>query len=309
MEDRRFLITGGAGMVGSHIADALFLQGAAEVRVLGSKDVRDPLEVTRAMEGVDVVFHQAELHTTQCSDVPRMAHEVMVDGTFNVAEAAVNAGVRKVVVASSAAVYGRARIFPTAEDHHTYGCRTLFGAAKAFNESLFRSFHEMYGLHYVALRYFDVYGPQLHMGAPGAGRLIRWMERIDAGLPPVILGDGTDIIDLVHVEDVARANLLAAAVPLTDEVFNIGSGVTTRVIDLAQALLDEMGSPLAPEFAGIPASNPVPVRQADTIRARHVLGFEASVMLESGLKSLVSWWRSQREPDGGNGMRLVAAPR
>lgn len=317
MEHRRFLITGGAGLVGSHIADALVLAGAADVIVLdkfsrGSldnlqwamahgpvtvieADIRSPQAVTAAMEGVDVVFHQAALRITQCAEEPRLAHEVMVDGTFNVAEAAVAAGVKKVVLASSASVYGMARTFPTTEAHDLYANRTLYGAAKAFNEALLRSFHEMYGLDYVALRYFNVYGPRLAMRGPHTEVLIRWMERIEAGAAPIIFGDGSDVVDFVEISDVARANLLAAEWPATDQVFNVGSGVPTTLGHLAETLLEVMGSSLEPEYAPARAVNPVPVRLADTTLAREQLGFEARVSLSEGLDRLVTWWRHERQ--------------
>ena len=316
MDNRRVLITGGAGLVGSHIADAAILAGAAEVRVfeqfargtlanLGwaaqrgplnvvEGDVRDPSALARAVDGIDVVFHQAALRITLCAEEPRLAHEVMVDGTFNVAEAAARAGVDKVVVASSASVYGMASVFPTPEDHHTYANRTLYGAAKAYNEALFRSFHEMAGLDYVALRYFNVYGPRMAIWGPHTEVLVRWMERIEAGRPPVIFGDGTDVVDFVYVGDVARANILAASSPVTDDVFNVGSGVPTALLEVASTLLDVMGSRLEPEFAPARVVNPVPVRLADRSRARQMLGFEAETSLRDGLDRLVTWWRGER---------------
>jgi UDP-glucose 4-epimerase len=317
MEHGRFLITGGAGLVGSHIVDALVLAGATDIIVLdkfsrGSltnlrwalahgpvtvieADIRDRRAVTSAMEDVDVVFHQAALRITQCAEEPRLAHEVMVDGTFNVAEAAVNTGVKKVVVASSASVYGLAETFPTPEAHHLYANRTLYGAAKAFNEALFRTFHEMYGLDYLALRYFNVYGPRLAMHGPHTEVLIRWMERIEGGAAPIIFGDGSDVVDFVYITDIARANLLAAQSALTDDVFNVGSGVPTTLGHLAETLLEVMGSSLAPEYAPARAVNPVPVRLADTTMARDRLGFEVEVSLADGLDQLVTWWRKERQ--------------
>ena len=131
------------------------------------------------MAGVDVVFHLAAIRITQCAEEPRLALEVLVDGTFNVLEAAAEAGVRKVVASSSASVYGLAEQFPTPEDHHPYANDTFYGAAKVFNEGLLRSFHAMYGLDYVALRYFNVYGPRMDVHGLYTEVLIRWMERIE----------------------------------------------------------------------------------------------------------------------------------
>jgi UDP-glucose 4-epimerase len=257
-------------------------------------DIRDARLVASVMEGVDVLFHQAAIRITQCAEEPRLALEVLVDGTYNVLEAAVRAKVRKVVAASSASIYGLAEAFPTPEHHHAYNNRTLYGAAKVFNEGLLRSFHEMYGLDYVALRYFNVYGPRMDVHGAYTEVLIRWMERIEAQQPPIIFGDGAQTMDFVYAEDIARANVLAAQAAVTDEVFNVASGVETSLDDLAKALLRAMDSDLAPEYGPERKVNPVPRRLASTAKARTMLGFEAEVPLEEGLRHLVTWWRGQR---------------
>jgi nucleoside-diphosphate-sugar epimerase len=314
--DRRVLITGGAGLIGSHIADLLvrepvagiivcdnFVRGRREnlAAVLDDRrvtiiegDIRDRELLARAMQGVDMVFHQAAIRITQCAEEPRLALEVLADGTFNVLEAAVGAGIKKVVAASSASIYGLAEEFPTGEHHHPYNNRTLYGAAKAFNEGLLRSFYEMYGLNYVALRYFNVYGPRMDIYGAYTEVFIRWMERIITGRPPLIFGDGKQTMDFVYVEDIARANILAAKADVTDEVFNVASGMETSLNDLAEALLRVMGSDLQPEYGSERKVNPVPRRQADVRKARQLLGFEASVSLEEGLRRLAAWW--QEEP-------------
>ena len=316
LEGQRALVTGGAGVVGSHVVDRLVEAGAAEIVVfdklsrgrrenldralaggsvtLIEGDIRDSGLVGRVMEGIDVVFHQAAIRITQCAEQPRLALEVMVDGTFNVLEAAMVAGVRKVVAASSAAVYGAAEVYPTPESHHTYGNATLYGAAKAFDESLLRSFHDMYGLEYVALRYFNVYGPRMDIHGPHTEVLVRWMDRIAAGEPPLILGDGRQTMDFVYVEDVADANILAAIVDVNDEVFNVGTGVEVSLNDLVGTLLHVMGSDLKPEYGPERSVNPVPRRVAETSKAERMLGFRASVDLDQGLRQLVDWWRAER---------------
>lgn len=315
MRNQRILITGGAGLVGSHIADEVVRAGAGKVLVFDKLsrgrrenlawalengpvtvvegDIRDRDRLAQVMHGVDVVFHQAAIRITQCAEEPRLAFGVMVEGTFNLLEAAARTGVRKVVVASSASVYGMAENFPTQEAHHPYDNRTLYGAAKLFNESLARSFHEMYGLGYVALRYFNVYGPRMDIRGQHTEVLIRWIERIAAGEPPLILGDGTQTMDFVHVRDVANANVLAASSEVTDEVLNVGSGVETSLDELALALLRVMDSDLEAEHGPERAVNPVPRRLADTAKARRLLGFEARVGLEQGLRELVEWWRAE----------------
>lgn len=254
-------------------------------------EVEDTAALADATAGVDVVFHMAALRITQCAEEPRRALEVLVNGTFNVVEAAVNAGVRRVVAASSASVYGLANDFPTSEEHHPYANRTMYGAAKVFNEGLLRSFNEMYGLEYVALRYFNVYGPRIDTHGAYTEALVRWIQRIEAGEAPVIFGDGSQTLDLVYVDDVARANVLAASTPLSDEVFNVGAGRETTLTELALELLSAMGSELRPEYVAERTVNPVPRRLADTTRARTRLGFEAEIGLEEGLRRLVEWCR------------------
>jgi UDP-glucose 4-epimerase len=152
----------------------------------------------------------------------------------------------------------------------------------------------MYGLPYVALRYFNVYGPRMDIHGRYTEVLIRWMDRIAAGQPPLIFGDGKQTMDFVYIDDVARSNVLALQSDLSDDVFNIASGVETSLNDLAHALLKVMGSDLQPEYTEERKVNPVPRRLADTSKAAEILGFRARVGLEEGLDRLVRWWQAQR---------------
>jgi UDP-glucose 4-epimerase len=316
LDAKRVLITGGAGLIGSHIADLLVAEGNPEIIILDNftrgrreniasamtkgrvrvveGDIRDRELLREVMQGVDLLFHQAAIRITHCAEDPRLALEVLADGTFNVLEAAVQAKVKRVVAASSASVYGLAEEFPTTEKHHPYNNRTLYGAAKVFNEGLLRSFNDMYGLDYVALRYFNVYGPRMDIYGAYTEVLIRWMERIAAGQPPLVLGDGNQTMDFVFVEDIARANILAAKSDVTDEVFNVASGTETSLNDLAFALLRVMGSSLKPEYGPARKVNAVSRRLAETNNARDKIGFEAQISLEEGLRRLVAWWQSSR---------------
>ncbi|MEU5310397.1 SDR family NAD(P)-dependent oxidoreductase [Streptomyces sp. NPDC021562] len=315
---KKILVTGGAGTIGSNLVDLLAEGGAREVVVLDNfvrgrranldralpsgvveiveGDVRDADTVRKVTEGADLVFHLAAIRITQCAEEPRLANEVLVDGTFNVLEAAAAAGVGKVIASSSASVYGMAEEFPTTERHHPYNNDTFYGAAKAFNEGMLRSFHAMYGLDYVALRYFNVYGPRMDIHGLYTEVLIRWMERIEAGEPPLILGDGSQTMDFVDVRDIARANVLAAESDVTDEVFNIASGTETSLKELAEGLLAAMGAEgLEPVHGPARTVNSVVRRLADTSRAAERLGFEARIDLRTGLRDLVQWWRAERE--------------
>ncbi|WMT92836.1 NAD-dependent epimerase/dehydratase family protein [Pelagibacterium sp. H642] len=315
MQGKRVLITGGAGLIGSHIADLVAGEGPEEIVVLDNfvrgrlsnldtakrlcpvriveGDIRDMDTVTRVTTGMDIVFHQAAIRITQCAEEPRLAFDVLAGGTFNVLEACVRNNVGKVVAASSASVLGLAETFPTSENHHPYDNRTIYGAAKTFNEGLLRSFAEMYGLKYVALRYFNVYGPRMDVFGVYTEVLIRWMERIAAGRAPIIMGDGLQTMDFVDARDIARANILAAKSKVTDEVFNVASGVETSLVELAKLLLEVMKSDLTPEYAPARKVNAVPRRLADTRKAKEKLGFEARIRLRQGLEDLVGWWRAE----------------
>jgi UDP-glucose 4-epimerase len=310
----RVLITGGAGLIGSHVADRLAAAGAGEIVVIDNLsrgrraalseaaarasvrliegDIRDRALLARACEGVNVLFHLAALRLTYCAEQPRLALEVMADGTFNVLEAAVAGGIARVVAASSASIYGMAEEFPIEETHHPYNNDTIYGAAKLFNEGILKSFRAMYGLDYVALRPFNVYGPRMDVAGAYTEVLVRWMERIERGEPPVIFGDGTQTMDFVYVDDVARAFLLAAEADVAGEVFNIASGVETSLNELARALILAMGARVAVQYGPARKVNAVPRRLADTARAKARLGFVAAVDLSEGLRRLVAWWRS-----------------
>ena len=309
----RTLVTGGAGLIGSHLIDQLLQVGAAEVVVVDNLsrgnlaalregmssgrvsfiegDIRDCALLARAFENVDVLFHLAAIRLTQAAEEPRLALEVMADGTFNVLEAAVKARVRRVVAASSASIYGMADEFPISEEHHSYNNDTIYGAAKAFNEGLLASFRSMYGLDYVALRPFNVYGPRMDTRGAYTEVLVRWIDRVSHGQPPIIFGDGKQTMDWVYVEDVARAFLLAAVSNASGEVFNVATGVETSLTTLADALLSAMKADLAVEYGPSRTISAVSRRVADTRRARERLGFSATVPLVEGLEKLVTWWR------------------
>ncbi|GAA4862210.1 NAD-dependent epimerase/dehydratase family protein [Kitasatospora terrestris] len=320
VEGSRCLVTGGAGTIGSTVVDQLIEAGAGEVVVLDNfvrgrtenlaharatarpgqlrvvdGDIRDRALLRELLgDDTDLLFHLAAIRITQCAAEPRLALEVMVDGTFDVVEAAAEKGVKKLIASSTASVYGLADVFPTPETQHPYNNDTLYGAAKVFNEGLLRSFHAMYGLDYVALRYFNVYGPRMDVHGRYTEVFIRWMERIVAGLPPLIFGDGAQTMDFVYTEDIARANLLAAAAPVTDRVYNIASATEVSLRGLADALLRAMDSDLDVEHGPARGTAGGVVRRlADISAAERDLGWKPERDLEEGLRRLVTWWRQQ----------------
>ena len=315
LQGSRVLITGGAGFIGSHIADQLLAgEGVREVVLLDNMlrgiprnvqdalrsgrarliegDIRDRALVDQLLAGADYCFHMAALRITRCAENPREALEVMYDGAFNVVEACARHGVKKLVAASSASVLGTADEFPTREDHHPYNNRTLYGAAKLANELMYRAFNDMYGLPYVALRFFNVYGPRMDLEGKYTEVLIRWYQLIKQGAPPLLFGAGDQTMDFVYVEDVARANVLAMKADASDAVFNVASQRETSLRQLCETLLGAMGSQLEPKHVPLPAERKaVEVRRrlADTTKAKRLLGFEAQVPLEEGLVRLVRW--------------------
>src|SRR3989442_5627874 len=251
----RVVVTGGAGNVGSHLVDAALAAGAREVVALDALvrgvpenladalgtgrarlvevDIRDREAVRANVAGADVVFHQAALRWTRCQEDPRECQRVMVDGTFNVLEAAADAKVARVVLASSAVVYGEPIRLPIDEDHPLNGT-TVYGAAKAANEQMARAFAHLSDLPTTALRYFNVYGARQDIRSKHLEVMIRWLDLIDERRPVVLFGDGSSSADFVYVDDVVRANMLAAESSATNAIVNVCTGVETRMITLAE---------------------------------------------------------------------------
>ena len=316
-KNQRVLVTGGAGLIGSTIVDQLTFSDDVEIFVYDNfvrgrmanlagalergnvtvieGDIRDVTALAKVMADIDIVYHMAAVRITLCAEDPRLALEVMADGTFNVLDAAVTANVDKVLVASSASVYGLADTFPTTEDHHPYNNRTIYGATKVFTEGLLRSFNEMYGLDYVAMRYFNVYGPRMDIHGAYTEVLIRWMELIEKGESPVIFGDGSMTMDFVYIDDIARATILAADSDATDVVVNVAGGTETSLLELVRALTKTMGGTVEPVCIDHKNITAVSRRLADTSKAKNLIGFQAEVELEEGLSRLVDWWRASRQ--------------
>jgi UDP-glucose 4-epimerase len=313
IQGSRFLVTGGAGFVGSTIVDQLLAAGAAEVRVIDNfvrgnwsnlndalatgrvkvteGDIRNVHLVDDLTKGMDYVFHQAALRITRCAEFPREAVEVLMIGTLNVLEAAVHHKVKKIVSASSASVYGEPSYLPMDEEH-PFNNRTMYGAGKIANEQMLRAYTTTFGLPYVAFRYFNAYGPRMDMTGVYTEVLVRWLDAIEAGSPPLIFGDGEQSMDFVYIDDVARANLLAMQSDVSDEVFNVGTGVQTSLNQLCATLLKLMGSTLKPEHRPARAVNNVSRRRASIEKAERLLGFRATVGLEEGLQRLIEWRNS-----------------
>lgn len=320
LEDSRVLVIGGAGFVGSHVVDQLALEPVREIVVLdnfvrGTRpnlgramsdprvrlvegSVTDPELLVQLMRDADYVFHLAALWLYECVHQPRSALEVNVVGTYNVVEAAQESGVKKVVYSSSASVYGDALATPMTEEH-PFNNRTMYGATKIAGEQFFRAFYEQHGLDYVGLRYMNIYGPRMDYSGAYVSVIMKVLDRIEQGVPPIIFGDGSQSYDFVHVADVARANLLALESTATDAFLNIGMGVKTSINELVQMLLAITDSDLQPEYR--PQEQMfVTNRVGSTEKADRLLGFRATVPLSEGLRSVVEWRRrDQQQAVGG----------
>jgi UDP-glucose 4-epimerase len=320
LDGANILVTGGCGLIGSTTIDQILATSSPKKIVIfdnlvrGSMrnvheilkdprvelvegDIRDSNAVMKVTAGMDVVIHMAAIRITACAADPREAMEVMCDGSYNVIDAAQKCSVQRVLAASSASVYGMADQFPTNEEHHPYNNRTWYGASKVMLEGLLRSFNDMYGLNYVAMRYFNVYGPRMDIHGKYTEVLVRWMQRIEEGVPPLILGDGKTSMDFINIQDLARANVLALKADVSDEVFNVASGVETDLNGLAATLMKVMGADagMAPEYGPERSVNAVARRLADTSKAENLLGFKAEIDLEDGLSRLVAWWRANKD--------------
>lgn len=305
----RFLVTGGLGFVGSQLVKRLLEEGAGEVVCFDLKreipgllrekandprlkivsgDISKWEEVSRAISGCDYVFHQAGLRVTQCAKEPRLAHQVMVDGTFHVAQACVEHRVKKLIHASSAIVYGEPLKLPLDEDHPTHDT-TFYGVFKAANESLLKSFRKQNGLDYIALRYFNIYGPGMNLFGSEVEVLIRWLDRMDAGLAPLIFGDGKQTLDWIFIDDIVEANWKALLSEVSGDVFNVCTGRETSILEILQLVLEARGSHLKPEFQEARTVNQVVRRFGSPEKAKKWLGFTAKVSLEDGLKQFIKW--------------------
>jgi nucleoside-diphosphate-sugar epimerase len=314
IEDSRVLVIGGAGFVGSHIVDQLLAEPVREIVVLDNlvRGTRNNLAGALAddrvtlvegtvedldllkdlMRGTDYAFHLAALWLYECVHEPRKALEANVVGTYNVIETAQEAGVKKVVYSSSASVYGNAVEEPMTEEHPFHN-RTMYGATKIAGEQFFRAFHDRHGLDYVGHRYMNIYGPRMDYRGTYVSVIMKVLDRLDEGLPPLIYGDGSHTYDFVHVEDVARANILSLKTDATDEFFNIGTGVGTTIRELVEMLLEITGSDIEPEY--LPQEEVfVTNRVGSTELAERLLGFRAEKDLREGLESVVAWRRADR---------------
>ena len=317
LKGAKILVIGGAGLIGSHVVDELLKEDVAQVVIYdnftrGSYEniqisLNDPrvkvfelggdiLHVdilNEAMKGMDYVVHLAALWLLHCHDYPRSAFHVNVEGMFNVLEACVKHNIKKLVYSSSASVYGDAVKIPMKESH-PYNNKTFYGATKIAGEHMCRAFHYRYGLNHVGLRYMNVYGPRQDYKGTYIAVIMKILDRLDNGLPPIVFGDGSQAYDFIYVSDVARANVCALKSSVTDGFYNVGSGIQTSIKELAELILKITSSDLKIQYE--PAGQTfVTNRIGDTKAAKQDLGFTYKVKLPEGLEKLIIWRNVHKE--------------
>jgi UDP-glucose 4-epimerase len=312
IKDSIILVTGGAGFIGSYVVEELLLLNPKKIIIIDNLirgsydnmkkfiknpivefhegDMRDPGLLEKCIQGTDFIFHMAALRINSCAANPREGFEVMLKSTFDLAELSVKYRIKKVIYSSSASVYGLAQHFPTPESDNPYNNQTFYGAAKMWGEQLFRSYKFMYGLDYVALRYFNAYGPRMDTDGKYTEVMIKWLDCIRDNKNPLIYGDGSATMDFVYVKDIAKSNIAALQSDATDESFNIGNCEETSLKQLLGILLSANHSGLKPEFREENSINPVSRRLADISKARELLRFTPSITLEKGMKELSDWY-------------------
>ena len=311
IKGKNILVIGGAGLIGSHVVEELLKEDVAKVIVYdnfcrGSKEnLRDALKDSRcsifklggdicqkdilnkAMEETDGVIHLAALWLKHCYDYPESAFEVNIQGTFNILEACVDSRIEKLVYSSSASVYGNALTEPMEEDH-PYNNWTFYGATKIAGEHMMKAFHKRFNLNGVGLRYMNVYGPRQDYKGTYIAVMMKILDRIDQGLPPMVYGDGTQSYDFIYVRDVARANICALKSDVDFGFYNVGRGIKTSIKELTEVLLKLTGSNLSIEYE--PSGQTfVTNRVGSPKKAKEEIGFEWEVDLKEGLKKLIEW--------------------
>jgi UDP-glucose 4-epimerase len=314
----RLVVIGGAGLIGSHTVDLLIREDVGEIAVYdnfvrGTHEnlaaaLRDPRvkifeaggDVTQsdilgaALKGADGVFHFAALWLLQCHEFPRAAFDVNIRGTFNVMEACVAAGVKRLVYSSSASVYGDAVEEPMSEDH-PFNNKNFYGATKICGEAMLRAFHHRYGLNFVGLRYMNVYGPRQDYQGAYIAVIMKMLDAIDRGEGPTILGDGSEAFDFVAVEDCAAANVCAMKADVVDRFYNVGTGKRTSLKEIAEKLLALTGSNQPIRYAPRSQATLVRNRIGSPAKARAEIGFDAAIPLDDGLSRLIAWRRAHIE--------------
>ena len=326
IEGGRFLLTGGASLIGSHVAEQLLEAGAAKIVLLdnfalGSPEIASFLaqdsrvqlvrgditrlyELMQAFEGIDGVFALAGFLTLPLSQNPGLGLEVNVQGMFNIVEACRHKGVKKVVFSSSVAPFGDPQSDGVDETapfrwHTAPPALALYASSKIIGENLLRLYKQRHGLDYVALRYSTVYGERQHHRGVNALHIIESYERIKRGEPPVIPGDGTEAHDYVYVGDVARANVMAMASEVSGESFVIATGVDTSVNQIVDILLQVTNSPLKPRHQDEPGKVQTTTRASlgfSPAKAKRMLEWEARVGIDDGIRRLIAWAEGSNRP-------------
>ena len=317
LNGKKIVVVGGAGLIGSHTVDRLLKEDVKEVLIYdnflrGSREnLNDALKDPRvkiydvggdvmqtdilqsAFEGADGVFHLAALWLLQCHDYPRSAFDVNVRGTFNVMEACLAKGVKRLVYSSSASVYGDAVREPMDEDH-PFNNQNFYGATKICGEAMLRAFYHRYKLNFVGLRYMNVYGPRQDYHGAYIAVIMKMLDAIDKGQSPTIMGDGSEAFDFVAVEDCGLANVCAMKADTTDQFYNVGTGKRTSLKQLAEMLLELTGCAKPITYAQRSQATLVRNRIGSPKKAREEIGFTAALDLREGLKRLIEWRASHK---------------
>ena len=312
LSGKRFLVTGGAGFIGSNLVDGLLKEGVEEIIIFDNllrgrvenlyealkdsrvkfiepkNDLTDYDSIYSATKGIDGVFHQASVCLAYCQDNPRLGFDVNIVGTFNLIDACVRNNVERIIFSSSSSIYGNA-IYSPMDENHPQNNKNFYGATKICGEVLLNAFYHKYKTSYLNLRYMNVYGPRQDYLGTYVAVIMKIIDALQRNESPIIYGDGSQSYDFIFVDDVVESNIKSMKSDLNNKSYNISTGKKVSITNLCKSIMKIMGIEKTINYYPTNDSTLVTDRIGSTEKAFQDLGFIAKTSLEDGLKRTIEW--------------------